>query len=64
MNSALVGRNTSELGKLHYRNSSPGGKTRGPRFRGVVCYYYHKLGHMIQDCKQLRIGSVCSYGLH
>ena len=27
--------------------------TRGLSSGGVVCYYYHKPGHVIQDCKKL-----------
>ena len=53
MSSALVGRNIGESGKPEYRNSGPTGNTRGPSFGGVVCYYYRKPGHVIQDCKKL-----------
>ena len=54
MSSAFVGRNSGEAGKPQYRNSGPGGNTRGPNSGGVVCYYCRKLGHVIQDYKNLQ----------
>ena len=54
MSSALVGRNIGELGKQRCKNSGPGRNTRGLSFRGVVCYYCRKLGHVIRDCKKLQ----------
>ena len=47
MSSALVGRNIGESEKQQYRNSGPGGNTRGTSSGGVVCYYFHKPGHVI-----------------
>ena len=52
MSSALVGRNISESEKQQYRNSGPSGNSRGSRSGGVVCYYCHKSGHVIRDCKK------------
>ena len=52
MSSALVSWNTGESKKQQYRNSGPGGNSRGVSSGGVVCYYYHKHGHVIQDCKK------------
>ena len=49
---ALVGRNIGESEKQQYKNSGPGGNSRGPSSGGVVCYYYHKPCHVIQDCKK------------
>ena len=54
MSSALVGRNIGESGKPQYRNSGPGGNTRGLSSGGVVCYYCRKSGHVIRDCKKLQ----------
>ena len=54
MSSARVGQNSGELGKPQYRNYDLGGNTRGPNSRGVVCYYYRKLGYVIRDCKKLQ----------
>ena len=54
MSSALVGQNIGESGKPQYRNNGPGGDTRGPSSRGVVCYYCCKPGHVIRDCKKLQ----------
>ena len=34
------------------RNSGPGDNTRGPGSGVVVCYYCHKPGHVIRDCKK------------
>ena len=53
MSSFLVGRNIGESGKPQYRNSGPGGNTRGPSSGGVVCYFCRKSGHVIRDCKKL-----------
>ena len=53
MRSALVGQNSGESGKPQYRTSGLGGNTKGPSSRGVVCYYFCKSGHVIQDCKKL-----------
>ena len=50
MSNALVGRNSGESGEPQYKNSGPGGNTRGPNSGGVVCYYCRNLGHVIQDC--------------
>ena len=47
MSSALMGRNIGESKKQQYRNSGPGGSSKG-----VVCYYCHKPGHVIRDCKK------------
>ena len=52
MNSALVGRNIGESKKQQYRNSGPGGNSRGPISGGVICYYYRKTGHVMQDYKK------------
>ena len=52
MSSALVGRNIGESEKQQYKNSGQGGNSRGTSSRGVVCYYYHKPGHVIRDCKK------------
>ena len=53
MSSALVGRNSGELGKPQYINSDPVGNTRGLNFGGVVCYYCRKPGHVTRDCEKL-----------
>ena len=52
MSSALVGRNIGESEKQQYRNSGPNGNSRGTSSGGVVCYYYHKSGHVIRNCKK------------
>ena len=49
--SALIGQ-TITLERQRNRNNSPGNNTRRLEFRGVVCYYCHKLGHVIRDCKK------------
>ena len=49
--SALV-EQTIESERQRNRNSDPGGNTRGPGSGGVVCYYCHKPGHVIQYCKK------------
>ena len=49
--SALI-RQTIESERQRNRNSGPGNNTRGPGSGGVVCYYCHKLGHVIRDCKK------------
>ena len=49
--SALI-RQTIESERQQNRNSGPGDNTRGLGFGGVVCYYYHKSGHVIRDCKK------------
>ena len=50
-NSALIGQ-TIESEKKRNRYSGPGDNTRGPGSGSVVCYYYHKSGHVIRDCKK------------
>ena len=52
MSSALVGWNIGELEKQQYINSGLRGNSRGTSFGGVVCYYCHKPGHVIRDCKK------------
>ena len=52
MSSALVSRNIGELEKQQYGNIGPGGNSRETSSGGVVCYYCHKIGHVIQDCKK------------
>ena len=49
--SALIGQ-TIESERQRDRNSGPGDNTRGPGSGGVVCYYCHKSGHVIRDCKK------------
>ena len=49
--SALIGQ-TIESERQRNRNSGPGDNTRGLGSGGVVCYYYHKSGHVIRDCKK------------
>ena len=49
--SVLVGQ-TIESKRQRNRNSGLGGNTKGPSFGGVVCYYCHKFGHVIRDCKK------------
>ena len=49
--SALIGQ-TIESERQRNRNSDPGDNTRGPGSGGVVCYYCHKPGHVIRDCKK------------
>ena len=51
--SVLVGQ-TIESERQRNRNSGPGGNTKGPGFGGTVCYYCHKSGHVIRDCKKQR----------
>ena len=48
---ALIGQ-TIESEKQRNRNKGPGDNTRGPGSGGVVCYYCHKPGHVIHDCKK------------
>ena len=43
---------TIESERQRNRNSGPGNNTRGPGSGGVVCYYCHKPGHVIRDCKK------------
>ena len=43
---------TIESERQRNRNSGPCNNTRGPGFGGVVCYYCHKPGHVIRDCKK------------
>ena len=50
-NSALIGQ-TIESKRQQNRNSGPSDNTRGPGSGGVVCYYCHKLGHVIRNCKK------------
>ena len=52
MSSALVGRNIGESKKQQYRNSGPSSNSGGTSSEGVVCYYCHKPGHVIRDCKK------------
>ena len=52
MSSALVGWNIGESEKQQYINSSPGGNSRGISSGGVVCYCFHKPGHVIRDYKK------------
>ena len=52
MSSALVGRNIGESEKQQYKNSGPSGSFRGTSSGGVFCYYCHKPGHVIRDCKK------------
>ena len=52
MSSALVCRNMGESEKQQYRNSGSGSNSRWTNSGGVVCYYCHKPGHVIQDCKK------------
>ena len=54
MSSALVGRNSGELGKPQYINNSPKGNIRGLNSGGVVCYCCRKPGHVIRDSKKLK----------
>ena len=54
MSNALVGQNSGESRKPQYKYSGPGGNTRGPSSREVVCYYYRKPRHVIRDCKKLQ----------
>ena len=49
--SALIGQ-TIELRRQRNRNSGPCDNTRGHSSGGVVCYYCHKFGHVIRDCKK------------
>ena len=48
---ALIGQ-TIESERQRNRNSGPDNNTRGPSSGGVVCYYCHKPGHVIRDCKK------------
>ena len=48
---ALIGQ-TIKSERQQNSNSGPGDNTRGPGSRGVVCYYCHKPGHVIRDCKK------------
>ena len=52
MSNALIGRNMGELEKQQYRSGGPNGNSGGTRPGGVVCYYCHKPGHVIRDCKK------------
>ncbi|XP_073158713.1 uncharacterized protein [Henckelia pumila] len=62
LNSALVSRNNiSESGRYQHKNDGKGVgssnydkhfDTRG--FRGIVCHYCHKPGHMKRDCGKLQ----------
>ena len=38
--------------KQQYKDSGPGNSSRGTSSRGVVCYYCHKLRHVIRDYKK------------
>ena len=48
---ALIGQ-TIESERQRNRNSGPSDNARRPGFGGVVCYYRHKPGHVICDCKK------------
>ena len=52
MRSALVSRNLGESEKQKYKSGGLGGNSRGTSIGGVVCYYSHKPGHVIRDCKK------------
>ena len=45
-------RQTIESERQRNRNSGPCDNTKGSGSGGVVCYYYHKPGHVIRDCKK------------
>ena len=49
--SALIGQ-TIKSERQQNRKSGPGDNTRGPGYGSVVCYYCHKPGHVIHDCKK------------
>ena len=49
--SALIGQ-TIESKRQRNRNSGPSDNTRGPSSGGVVCYYCHRPGQVIRDCKK------------
>ena len=51
ISSALIGQ-TIESERQRNRNSGPCDNTRGPGSGDVVCYYCHKHGHVIHDCKK------------
>ena len=51
ISNALLGQ-TIESERQRNRNSGPDSKTRRPSSGGVVCYYCHKLDHVIRDCKK------------
>ena len=50
-NNALI-RQTIESKRQQNRNSGLSDKTREPGSGGVVCYYCHKPGHVIRNCKK------------
>ena len=52
MSNALVGRNMGVSEKQQYRSGGLDGNSKGTSSGEVVCYYCHKLGHMIRDCKK------------
>ena len=52
MSSAFVGRTMGESEKQQYRSGDSGDNSRGTSSGGVVCYYCHKPGHVIRDCKK------------
>ena len=52
MSSALVVQNSGESEKQQYRNSGQSSSSRGTSSGRVVCYYCHKLGHVIRDYKK------------
>ena len=52
MSSALVSWNMGESEKQQYRSGGPDDNSRGTSSRGIVCYYCHKPGHVIRDCKK------------
>ena len=43
---------TIESKRQRNRNNGPNSNTRGPGSGDVVCYYCHKSGHVIRDCKK------------
>ena len=41
-----------ESKKQQYKSGGPSGNSTGTSSREVVCYYCHKFGHVIRDCKK------------
>ena len=56
MSSALVSRNSGESKMQQYRSNGSGSNSRGTNSGGVVCYYWHKPGHVIRDCRSGKVG--------